>query len=388
MTPALADKIAERIRREGPVPFDRYVEAALYEPDLGFFIRGGGAGRSEGDFITSPEVGSLFGAVVARALDQWWVGLGRPDPYVVVDAGAGRGQLARDVLRVGPACSPALRYVMVERSPGLRALQHEYLDVEPPEDALGPAVRHGPDDDEPEPVPGTGPIVTQTETLPATRLTGVVVANELLDNLPFRLVERTAEGWDEIRVGLNEAGGFQEVLVPAEDDLAARASETLPDARPGQRLPIQTGIADWFVECGAVLRRGYVVVIDYADRAAGVAARGQDSWLRTYRGHGRGADPLVAPGSQDVTCDVVIESLHADARREGFDLVEERSQAEWLEAHGIDELVEEGRRLWEERAHLGDLEALKGRSRINESDALMHPSGLGAHRVIVFSKGL
>ena len=72
------------------------------------------------DFVTSPEVGTLFGALVARALDASWHELGAPDPFVVIEAGAGRGRLAADVLRAAPACAPALRYVLVERSAALR----------------------------------------------------------------------------------------------------------------------------------------------------------------------------------------------------------------------------------------------------------------------------
>src|SRR5256885_14580399 len=72
------------------------MEAALYDPAGGFFARAGGAGRAGSDFITSVEVGSLFGALVARAVDGWWDGLGRPDPFLVVDAGAGRGAPAPD----------------------------------------------------------------------------------------------------------------------------------------------------------------------------------------------------------------------------------------------------------------------------------------------------
>lgn len=387
MSEGLIHKLADEIRREGPIPFDAFMEAALYDPEFGFFITGGGAGRSEGDFITSPEVGSLFGALVARALDAWWDELGRPDPYVVVDAGAGRGQLARDVMRVGPACSPALRYVMVERSASLRRTQHDHLQIEPPEDALGPAVKLGQDDD-PEPVPGTGPIVTQTETLPAVPFTGAVVANELLDNLPFRVVERLPGGWHEVRVALGDHDDFVEVLVPAEPELSTDADELYSSARPGARLPVQNGMLRWFAECGAVLRRGFVAVLDHADAAAGLAERGPDSWLRTYRGHGRGAPPLEAPGAQDITADVVLETVRVAAGREGFGVVEELAQAEWLRRLGVEELVEEGRRAWEDGAAAGALRAVKGRSRVHEAEVLLHPAGLGAHRVVVLSKGL
>src|SRR5207237_5528272 len=118
--------------------FSELLELALYDPELGFFETAGGAGRREADFITSPEVGTLFGAVLARALDSWWEGLGRPDPYVVVEAGAGRGALARAVLAARPDCAPALRYVLVERSEHQRASQAALLPLELPSLVLGP----------------------------------------------------------------------------------------------------------------------------------------------------------------------------------------------------------------------------------------------------------
>src|SRR5438876_9099638 len=98
------DHVVERIRREGPIPFDAFVDVALYGDD-GFFSRARGAGRAGRDFVTSPEVGPLFGALVARGLDRWWDQLDRPDPYLVVEAGAGRGRLARDVLAAAPVCA-------------------------------------------------------------------------------------------------------------------------------------------------------------------------------------------------------------------------------------------------------------------------------------------
>ncbi|MGH9180018.1 MAG: SAM-dependent methyltransferase, partial [Acidimicrobiales bacterium] len=123
--------------------FAEFLELALYDASGGFFAEGE-AGR-RGDFLTSPEVGPLFGAVVARALDRWWSELGRPDPFVVVEAGAGAGTLARDVVAAAGACGPALRYVLVERSEPLRARQAERLPLDPPAVALGPP---SPDEDD------------------------------------------------------------------------------------------------------------------------------------------------------------------------------------------------------------------------------------------------
>src|SRR3954469_19577686 len=131
----VAARLVERIARHGPLPYEAFVDAALYDPDGGFYASGGAAGR-RGDFLTSPEVGPLFGRVLARALDAWWRDLGEPDPYVVVEVGAGAGTLARHVLDAGPECAPALRYVLVERSERLRDLQRGRLPMEPARQVL------------------------------------------------------------------------------------------------------------------------------------------------------------------------------------------------------------------------------------------------------------
>ena len=115
-------------------------------------------------------------------------------------------------------------------------------------------------------------------------------------------------------------------------------------------------------------------------------ARGPASWLRTYRNHERGGDPLDAPGAYDITADLVREQLAHAGGRAGLHLVGDASQAAWLRELGIEELVAEGRRTWEERAHIGDLDALAGRSRVAEASALTDPAGLGAHRVLTFRR--
>lgn len=310
------------------------VELALYHPRFGFYETGGSAGRG-GDFLTSPEVGPLFGAVLARALDAWWSELGRPHEFTVVEAGAGRGTLARSVLAAAPACGPALRYVAVERSAAQRA-------------------KHPPG-------------VESAAAMPTEHFAGVVVANELLDNLAFGLLERTAEGWAEVHVDAELA----EVLVPVDHTC---------DAPLGARVPVQRAARQWVEGARALTRPGRVVVIDYADTTGSMARRPWTDWVRTYRGHGRGAHPLVDLGHQDITCEVAVDQLPAPASN--------RSQAEFLRAHGIDELAAEARRAWQARAHVGDLEALKSRSRVHEAAALVDEAGLGAFRVLEWAQGV
>jgi SAM-dependent MidA family methyltransferase len=382
-----ADEVRHLVRREGPIPFDRFMDVALYGDD-GFFTVGRGAGRRGGDFVTSPQVGSLFGALVARALDTWWDALDRIDPFVVVEAGAGDGRLARDVQRAAPACGAALRYVLDERSPALRDAQRERLPIEPVDEALG-AYRREAGEDRPVPTEGIGPVFTALDDLPATPFDGVVFANELLDNLPFGIAGFDGARWREVLVAVDEHDGFQELLVPARDDDDAMLRELTAghDVAAGARLPIARGVDDWLRRSAGVVRHGYVALIDYVADVATMLERG-DRWLRTYAQHAPGRAALEAVGRQDITADVVREQLVRAARAVGLTLVEERTQADALRGLGLDALVEEGRRVWDDGRARGDLAALAGRSRVDEAAALTDPGGLGAHRVFVFAKGV
>jgi SAM-dependent MidA family methyltransferase len=332
------------------------MDLALYDPEHGFYASGGSAGR-RGDFLTSPEVGPLFGAVIARALDTWWRDAGSPDPFVVIEAGAGTGTLARSVLAARPACGPALRYVLVERSARLRALHGEYLAIESTAHAFAPDREEDDDDRRALDLP-TGPIVVSLAEL-ARVAAHVVIANELLDNLPVDLQQQEGGRTGEVRVGL-DGDQLAEVLIPsgASGDLG--------------RVPVQQDAARWVRDARAL--GGRVVVIDYADTTTSMATRPWTEWLRTYRGHQRGSHPLTDLGSQDITCEVAIDQLPPPTSN--------RAQADWLRSHGIDELIDEGRKVWAERAQLGDLEAVKARSRVTEAEALSDPAGLGAFRVL------
>lgn len=316
--------------------FDAYVDRCLYDPESGFYATRGEAGGARGDFVTSPEVGPLFGAVIARYLDGVWDDLGRPARFTVVEAAAGRGALAKAILAAEPRCRAALEYVTVERSARLRDAQRELV----------------------------GDAVTAAASLaevPAG-MTGVVLANELLDNLAFRLVLRSDDGWSEV---------FVDDGVPVLDELDDHIVIPVGDAPVGSRIPVCAQACAWVTEARERLDAGRVLVLDYGVRHTSELI-GRD-WLRTYRGHDRGGDPFEAPGRTDITTDVPFDQLPS-----GATIV---TQAEFLRRWGIDELVDEGRRVWAERAHLGDLTAIRARSRITEAEALLDPGGLGAFLV-------
>ncbi len=463
------------------MPFSVFMERALYDAERGFYETGGRAGR-RGDFVTSPEVGPLFGASLARALDQWWIDLGRPDPFLVDEHGAGPGTLARTVLVAEPACGPALRWTLVERSAAQRQLHPDHL----------PHVGHldpeGTSTDRRWVSPDAGPLVASAAGRP-DRPAHVILANELLDNLPFDLLERTAAGWGQVRVvavGSDEEGpgrssksspptaasptphgvpsssfvpgaghetsatpsspdprpaptgrgpgardedrpearnGFApedtqepanpgpgggrpvrpeggrgartrpaedgpapgdpwavvEVRADADPADATRAGVLAPGAVEGSRIPLQHEAGEWVADSLAQLAPGgRLLVVDYATTTADLAGRPPSEWIRTYAGHARGGAPLDAPGAQDITVEVCTDQLAGAARPPDQD----RSQASALRAWGLEDLVEEGRRLWAESAAAPDLAALRARSRIAEAETLTDATGLGAFRVL------
>jgi SAM-dependent MidA family methyltransferase len=336
--PSAADELLAARRTLGrPLRFDEYMAIALYGAH-GFYTSGGQAGR-RGDFITSPEVGPLFGAVLARWIDAEHARLGRPDDFVVVEAGAGPGTLARAILSAAPQWEG--RYLAVEISAGQRALHPEG--------------------------------VQSLQELPHGPRVGVIIANELLDNIPFRLAVFDA-GWREALIDVADDGRLSEITAPVPAEW-----HWLPgQAAHGARVPVQEGARHWVEAARGRLRAGTVLAFDYCTpRTAMLASMPWREWLRTYRGHERGAHYLREAGVQDITAQVCVDQLP--------DVSATRTQSQFLLRWGIEELVAEGRAAWNENAARPNLHALRMRSRIREAESLMDATALGGFLALEWS---
>ena len=339
--PSAAESITAAITAAGgAISFEQYMGLALYGTG-GFYQDGGKAGR-RGDFITSPEVGPLFAAVVARYLDNCWNELGCPESFDVVEVGAGPGTLARGIFDAQPKCLSTMKYVAVEISESQRAMHPDFVE--------------------------------SVESFPERSIQGVVLANELLDNLPFKLFVYDG-AWKEAFVALGDGDKFVEVLRKVDE-----IPEVLPKSAPlGSRAPIQVAASQWMLDVTQKLSRGKVLVFDYCSESTSeIAVSPWREWLRTYKDHQRGVHYLLDPGNQDITSQVMVDQLMIAVP----ELVVSK-QSNWLQHWGMNDLVDEGVKYWEKHKSFPDTYAVKMRSRRTEANLLGNQKSFG--QFIVFT---
>ncbi len=341
--PSAAKQISAAIAAalNGAISFEKFMELSLYSQN-GFYNTVGQAGR-RGDFLTSPEVGPLFGAVIAQAIDSRWHELGCPKKFTIVEVGAGPGTLAKSVLKADLECRAALSYIAVETSLAQRNLH-------PTE------------------------VISQNQ-MPSESFVGMIIANELLDNLPFRLFVFDNQ-WQEAFV-VERDGKFLEVLQAVED-----APAWLPQNPPhGTRLPVQQQAQRWLATSLHLIEHGSLIIFDYCMTSEIASPKPWRDWLRTYRDHKLGGHYLSQPGEQDITSHVMIDQLAMITEPTRIS-----RQADWLIEHGLNTLVDEGRRYWQVHAAKPDLQAIKMRSRVTESESLCALDGLGNLKVLEWFK--
>ena len=203
----------------------------------------------------------------------------------------------------------------------------------------------------------------------------MIIANELLDNLPFRLFVFDSQ-WQEAFV-VERDGKFLEVLHAVED-----APAWLPKSAPlGTRLPVQQQAQKWLASSLDLVEHGSLTIFDYCMTTQIASTKPWRDWLRTYRQHELGGHYLSQPGEQDITSHVMIDQLEVIAKPTSIS-----RQADWLIEHGLNTLVEEGRTYWQAHAAKPDLQAMLMRSRVSESESLCALDGLGNFTVLEWRK--
>ena len=346
----MKERIVSLIRREGPLPFERFMESALYDPQGGFFTAGPVRSRPEGDFVTSPEVSPAFGETLAGYVLEEHRRLGEPGDFAVVEAGAGSGSLLEPLADSLPV---SVRAAAVEVSAAARAALAERL----------PHVK----------------VWTPSE-VPA-RLTGVVIANEVADNLPMAAAARERDGWSEMLVG-EEDGELILTAAPARREVGEWLEAYAGDVPPGGTAVAQLAARDWLSEWADRLAAGSLLIIDYGGTTEDLTGGNRAGTLRTHRAHRPGPHPLETPGQADITADVNFTALADAARARGLES-ELLTQRRFLTRHGLPARIAAWRREELELARTGEtLARLQMRDRITGAAALLEPSGLGAFQVL------
>jgi SAM-dependent MidA family methyltransferase len=300
----------------GSISFAEFMQHALYAPGLGYYAAGASKFGAAGDFVTAPEVSSLFASVIARQCAEVLEQVG--DDGSILEFGAGSGRLAVDVLtKLDELNALPARYQILEVSADLRERQEQLLRVE------GRAFLER---------------IEWLDRIPES-ISGVLIANEVLDAMPVeRFVRR-----ETVRQQRVIAKGKDFALVEADASPQVVAAVEAIEANLGERLPtgfgseVSLGAPGWVTDIVTAMREGVAFLFDYGVSQREYFARDRsDGWLRCHFRHRAHNDPLCLPGIQDITAWVDFSAIAEAAANAGADIAGYVSQAQFLLNGGLE----------------------------------------------------
>jgi len=333
------------------------MELALYDRRGGYYASSAPRLGPAGDFVTASDSGRAFGRAIATQLAEIDREVGPLDPFDVVEWGAGRGHLARDVLDSLPSVAAGLagrlRLRMVDRSAALRRSAAELV---PEAESLAPEQL------------GRG-------------LCGALIAVELFDAIPVHRVRRVAGELVEIMVGRDSGGGLIEIEAPASDELRAMAERYGAASVDGFEAELAPGASALLESMAAAFERGVFVLVDYGERADRLyAEQNAAGTLLAYHRHGTNQDYLERVGEQDLTAHVNFSALEDRARELGLSVLGFTTQDRFLIGNGLLEA-------FEQTGSAEDLAAARVKQRL-QAMALIHPGSMGRRfKVLLLAKG-
>ncbi|QYZ65401.1 MAG: hypothetical protein OI74_01580 [Gammaproteobacteria bacterium (ex Lamellibrachia satsuma)] len=321
---AVSEQLERRIRDEmeqtgGAIPFDRFMELALYAPGLGYYVAGSRKFGEAGDFITAPEISPLFARCLARSAQQLLAEIGGG---AILEFGAGSGLMAADMLaELERMDALPQRYLIMEVSPELQARQRETITRQVPElSARVEWLDHLPD-----------------------AFSGLVVANELLDAMPVHRFRMRSGGGEESFVAWDEAGfveRFETVVSPELDSGIERIQSANGALAEGYVSEVNLRLHGWMKALGTMMERGAVLLVDYGyPRSEFFHPQRTSGTLMCHYRHRAHPDPFRWVGLQDITTHVDFTAVAESGVAAGFELLGYTTQAHFLMASGLDSLL-------------------------------------------------
>lgn len=318
----LERKLIDRINREGPITFRDFMQAALYDHELGYYNTWRTKIGAAGDYYTSSNVHTAFGAVLASAFIELWSGW--TGPLKIIEFGAGTGQLAYDVLTTMRAeyseAFQSLRYVIVETSPAMRTRQRHTLN------AFADRVDW-----------------CELEEIERKPVTGIVFSNEFVDALPVHLLRFKGSEITEAYLSVRQSEPARLTMAwrePSSERLATYVERMGVNLREDQIIEINLQAVDWLARIAHGLQRGILITIDYGDVARLLWSPDRSSGtLRCFHKHRLMDSPLERIGEQDITASVNFTALAEYGRDFGFETISFERQTAFLIRLGLIERI-------------------------------------------------
>ena len=350
------------------ITFARYTDLVLYHQQYGYYNSGIASIGVKGDFFTSSSLGRDFGELVAIQIQQMWQNLGRPDPFYVVEMGAGNGELALDILNFLLDSSErglvqALRYIIVEQSPALKLKQQQLLE------SLDLDLSWK----------------TWSEISPDS-IVGCFLSNELIDAFPVHLVTKNNGQIEEVFLSI-ESDKLHETIHPLSTENIPRYFDLVsidlcqPQYADGYRTEVHLQALEWLQTVASKLNRGYVLTIDYGYKADKYYRPSRQlGTLQCYYRHRRHNNPYANIGYQDITAHVDFTALERQGKQYDLETIGFTQQGLFLMALGL------GDRLNELSNGKYDLSQIFQRR--DALHQLIDPTGLGGFGVLIQGKNL
>ena len=332
-------EIRRRIESNGPITFAEFMEVALYHPHGGYYTRDR-QDPAHRDYYTSPSAHPAFSALIAVHLETLWKALDCPDPFHVVEMGAGSGLMARDITDYArqhlAAFASAMRYFTVDKA----------------------------SDESPR---GT---------------VGCVLSNELIDAFPVHRFEIENGNLVELFVDVDADGRLHSVPgEPSTPALAQRLDRLGLELPNGTRGEINLRIGEWARRVSETIERGFVVTIDYGHESKELYSPERSrGTLQTYYKHTSGSSPYQWIGRQDITAHVDFTTVIEEGRRAGLKPLCLMTQAEYLSRLGL--------KVWADRLRERDMSPREVRANAMAMRDLVDPDGLGGFKVLIQEVGM